>query len=111
MGLYKLLPKVGTHDAVDETGTTTTYKSGDTIETDVELDKSFPEKFQRLDVEELRNFQQPTIPVPARFVKSNAVPFDKIEYLGSGNKVIATVNGNNIHKVKYRSRKLSFLEI
>ena len=68
MGLYKLKKGAGTHQEVIN-GIVCDFVGGDTINTATELDKSFPGKFQRLDVEEMKTYQQPSIPIPARFIK------------------------------------------
>ena len=75
MGLYKLKKGAGTHQEVIN-GIVCDFVGGDTINTATELDKSFPGKFQRLDVEEMKTYQQPIIPIPARFIKSNVVDVD-----------------------------------
>jgi len=75
MGLYKLKKGAGTHQEVIN-GIVCDFVGGDTINTATELDKSFPGKFQRLDVEEMKTYQQPFIPIPARFIKSNVVDVD-----------------------------------
>ena len=75
MGLYKLKKGAGMHQEVIN-GIVCDFVGGDTINTATELDKSFPGKFQRLDVEEMKTYQQPFIPIPARFIKSNVVDVD-----------------------------------
>lgn len=48
--LFRMKEKVGSHSDVNSKGELVTYKSGDVIETNVDLAKAFPEKFERVRV-------------------------------------------------------------
>ena len=87
MGLYKLKKGAGTHQEVIN-GIVCDFVGGDTINTSTELDKSFPGKFQRLDVEEMKTYRQPSIPIPARFIKSDSVTTDSVDVTKFADEVL-----------------------
>ena len=103
MGLYKLKKGAGTHQEVIN-GIVCDFVGGDTINTATELDKSFPGKFQRLDVEEMKTYQQPFIPIPARFIKSNVVATDIVDVTKFTDEALVELAGE-IEK-ELESRKL-----
>ena len=107
MGLYKLKKGAGTHQEVIN-GIVCDFVGGDTINTATELDKSFPGKFQRLDVEEMKTYQQPSIPIPTRFVKSNVVTTDSVDVTKFTDEALVELAGEIEKELK--SRKLEIPE-
>ena len=75
MGIFKMLSKTGEHTERDTNGVEHVYKAGDTLESDRDLVKRFPNKFIRLDAETVLggNVPQPRIPVPHRFIKDDVL--------------------------------------
>lgn len=105
MGLYKLVKGAGKHQEIVN-GDLVTFNAGDTIETDRNLAESFPGKFQRLDVEELRKIKQPIIPIPARFIKADCLIADRLDVSGLTDEALIELTNSVSKELEKRQLKL-----
>ena len=70
MGVYRMIQKAGEHHGIDLKKGPVVVNPGQRIETDTDLVAAFPNKFVRLDtaMDDLGGDNQPTIPIPERFI-------------------------------------------
>ena len=85
MVVYRMIAKAGEHHGIDAKKGPVVVNPGQRIETDTDLVAAFPNKFVRLDtaMDDLGGDNQPTIPIPERFINVAKVATGEPTSLGS----------------------------
>lgn len=82
MGLYRLIKKRGNYVGLNEDGKRVTYEGGDTVPSEHDLVRIFPNRFVRISgLQENGNVEveQPDIPVPGPKIEDAVSPETKTE--------------------------------